>query len=133
MSVGTTSAAFSTPCSCRSSTRKRARCCSRTRRASPRRSFAEVRRARSSVMAFGMGRFGVLVASLGLVVGCAGHSARTEAARTALDAGQPGQALAALNKELDVDKAKDLPSDVGGENTLLLLDRAMVLQELGSR
>lgn len=54
-------------------------------------------------------------------------------ARTALDAGRPAEALKALNEELEVDKADDLPKDVSGDNVLLLLDRAMVLQELGSR
>jgi len=75
----------------------------------------------------------LLLAAALFTVGCAGHSARTEVARTALDAGRPAEALKALNEELDVDKADKLPEDVTGDNVLLLLDRAMVLQELGSR
>jgi hypothetical protein len=75
---------------------------------------------------------GALVASL-LAAGCAGHSAKTEGARTALDANRPKEALRSLNEELEVDKADDLPKDVSGDNVLLLLDRAMVLQEIGSR
>jgi uncharacterized protein len=62
--------------------------------------------------------------------GCAGHADKTLAARNALDAGDPHGALKALNETLDVKSEKDLPENVGGDNSLLLLDRAMVLQEL---
>ena len=72
----------------------------------------------------------LLIAALGLA-GCAGHADRTLAARSALDAGAPSTALAALNEELDVDRAEELPEDVTGDTALLLLDRAMVLQQLG--
>ena len=65
-----------------------------------------------------------------LLAGCAGHAERTKPARTALDAMQPKAALALLNEELEVDNAEQLPSEVGGDNTLLILDRAMVLQQL---
>lgn len=61
---------------------------------------------------------------------CAGHDAKTSAARNALDAGNPRAALAALNNALEVSSEKDLPEKIGGDNSLLLLDRAMVLQEL---
>ena len=64
------------------------------------------------------------------LTGCAGHAAKTLAARNALDAGDPRGALKALNDELDVKSEKDLPEKVAGDNSLLLLDRAMVLQEL---
>ena len=74
-----------------------------------------------------------LLALLALTaLGCAGHAARTVEARSALDYGAPRQALAMLNEELEVDKAEELPQNVGGNNALLLLDRAMVLQALGS-
>jgi hypothetical protein len=53
-------------------------------------------------------------------------------ARTALDEGRPREALALLDEQLKVESPADLPADVGGDNTLLLLDRAMVLQQLGS-
>jgi uncharacterized protein len=72
-------------------------------------------------------------ASVLLVValtGCAGHAGKTLAARTALDAGDPNGALKALNDQLDVKSEQDLPAKTGGDNSLLLLDRAMVLQEL---
>jgi tetratricopeptide (TPR) repeat protein len=64
------------------------------------------------------------------LTGCAGHDAKTLAARNALDAGDPRGALQALNEELEVSSEKDLPEKTGGDNALLLLDRAMVLQEL---
>ena len=64
------------------------------------------------------------------LTGCAGHDAKTLAARNALDAGDPHGALKALNDELEVPSEKDLPAKVAGDNALLLLDRAMVLQEL---
>ena len=65
-----------------------------------------------------------------IVAGCAGHSARTQEARSALDANRPKEALRLLNEELDVPDAKSLPDDVSGDNTLLLLDRSMVLQQI---
>ena len=73
-----------------------------------------------------------VVVSLGVLAltGCAGHADKTLAARTALDAGDPKGALKALNEVLDVKSEKELPEKVGGDNSLLLLDRAMVLQEL---
>ncbi len=71
----------------------------------------------------------VLLVAL-LSVACAGHSARTAEARSALDANQPKEALQLLNEELEVESPQQLPEDTGGDNTLLLLDRAMVLQQL---
>ncbi len=61
---------------------------------------------------------------------CAGHSARTVEARSALDAGNPEKALELYNAELEVDSAKALPKDTSGDNALLLLDRAVILQQL---
>ena len=66
-----------------------------------------------------------------VVVGCASHSRRTEEARSALDELRPKRALELLNKELQVDGPEDLPANVTGDQTLLILDRAMVLQQLG--
>ena len=66
------------------------------------------------------------------LAGCAGHAERTREIRTALDVGDPRGALALINEELEVDRAEQVPEDVGGDNTLLLLDRAMVLQVLGN-
>lgn len=70
------------------------------------------------------------VGAAALTLGCAGHSAKTEDARRALDAGNPGQALVYMNERLDVEKAEELPKDVKGDNALLLLDRSMILQAL---
>jgi hypothetical protein len=63
--------------------------------------------------------------------GCASHSDHTKAIRSALDAGQPGQALGFVNEQLEVDDEKELPEKTGGKNALFLLDRAMILQQLG--
>jgi uncharacterized protein len=65
-------------------------------------------------------------------LGCASHSDRMEPVRDALDARRPRDALQRLNEELDVDSAKELPEDLGDDDaSLLLLDRAMLLQQLG--
>jgi tetratricopeptide (TPR) repeat protein len=64
------------------------------------------------------------------VAGCASHSDKTKAFRTALDAGQPKKALEEVNGMLDVDSAKELPEETSGDNALLLLDRGMVLQSI---
>ncbi|HTA93861.1 MAG TPA: hypothetical protein VK745_29995 [Polyangiaceae bacterium] len=74
-------------------------------------------------------RLGILALGLALS-GCAGHAAKTLAARNALDAGDPRGALKALDEVLSVSSEKDLPQKTGGDNALFLLDRAMVLQEL---
>ncbi len=68
--------------------------------------------------------------TLALLSGCSGHADKTLAVRTALDAGDPRGALKAINEVLEVDSADQLPAKTGGDNALLLLDRAMVLQEL---
>jgi uncharacterized protein len=68
-----------------------------------------------------------------LAFGCAGHAARTEGARTALDEGRPSEALKLLDEQLEVQKPSDVPAKIGGDNALLILDRAMVLQEIASR
>jgi hypothetical protein len=62
--------------------------------------------------------------------GCGGHEARTMKARTALDHGDAKGAIAAINDELDVKDAKELPKDIKGDNALLVLDRASVQQSI---
>lgn len=74
-------------------------------------------------------RGAVLLTLLGLQA-CAGHSDRTLQARNALDAGRPKAALQLYNEELEVKSEKEVPEDVGGDNTLLILDRSMILQQL---
>jgi uncharacterized protein len=63
-------------------------------------------------------------------LGCASHSDKTKEIRSALDAGNPREALKLLNEQLDTDSEKALPEDTSGDNSLFLLDRAMVLQQL---
>lgn len=63
-------------------------------------------------------------------VGCAGHAARTQDARNALDAGAPARALSLYNEMLEVESAKQLPPEMEDDNALLVLDRSMVLQQL---
>ena len=72
-----------------------------------------------------------IVAVSAFVIGCGGHASRTRDIRSALDAQAPREALALINEELEVDSAKDVPKDTGGDNALLLLDRSIILQQLG--
>jgi len=65
-----------------------------------------------------------------LTLGCADHASHTLPARTALDAGHGDQALAALDKELEVDRPEDVPPKIESDKVLFLLDRAMVLNQL---
>lgn len=70
-------------------------------------------------------------ASLALsLAACAGHAERTKSARTALDVGHPREALKLINEELEVDSEKELPDEIAGDQILLVLDRAVVLQQL---
>ncbi len=62
------------------------------------------------------------------LAGCGGHEARTLKMRTALDAGNAKSAIAAVNEELDVKDAKELPKDIKGDNAILVLDRASIQQ-----
>jgi len=71
-----------------------------------------------------------LVSLLALAGGCAGHAERTKGARSALDARSPREALKQLNEELEVDSEKQLPEEMEGDQVLLVLDRALVLQQL---
>ena len=68
----------------------------------------------------------VAVAAL-FLNGCAGHESRVKMALDALDRGDPDGAIAHLNEELEVASANDLPK-LEGDNALLLLDRATILQ-----
>src|SRR4051812_39383590 len=72
---------------------------------------------------------GALVA-LAALSGCASHSDKTKEIRSALDAGDPRKALTLLNDQLDTKSEKELPEKTSGDNSLFLLDRAMVLQQL---
>jgi tetratricopeptide (TPR) repeat protein len=69
-----------------------------------------------------------LLALAPAMTGCGGHAARTLEMRTALDAGDARRAIAAVNKELEVDSEKELPKEILGDNALLVLDRASIQQ-----
>src|SRR3954468_19734893 len=84
-----------------------------------------VRKLRTLVGALSLG-----LLSLGLLSGCASHSDKTKEIRSALDAGDPRKALTLLNDQLDTKSEKELPEKTSGDNSLFLLDRAMVLQQL---
>jgi uncharacterized protein len=75
---------------------------------------------------------GTALFALGVLSGCASHSDKTKEIRTALDAGQPRRALQLLNEQLETSSEKELPKSTSGDKSLLLLDRAMVLQQLQS-
>jgi tetratricopeptide (TPR) repeat protein len=78
----------------------------------------------------GLSLAAAVFALLAFVQGCSGHSERTLPVRSALDAGNPREAIAHVNKELGVDSDKDLPNDIQGDNALLVLDRASIQQSL---
>jgi len=77
-----------------------------------------------------IGRFALAVAFAFAFSGCASHSDRLKDMRSALDANRPREAVERLNEELEVDSAKSLPKEMSGDTALLLLDRAMILQQL---
>jgi hypothetical protein len=71
-----------------------------------------------------------LLAALLILEGCASHSERMLPVRTALDEGEPREAIALLNHEMDVKSDGDLPADLGGERALFVLDRASIQQSV---
>ncbi|WP_437305130.1 hypothetical protein [Sorangium sp. So ce388] len=77
------------------------------------------------------GRRRAVLAPLALLLGlgqaaCSGHEDRVRTALDALDRGARTEAVAALNEEMEVDTADELPA-LQGDNALLLLDRGNVL------
>jgi len=72
----------------------------------------------------------VALAALGVLEGCASHSERMLPVRTALDDGQPHEALRLLNQAMDVKSDSDFPPDLGGENSLYVLDRGSINQSV---
>jgi hypothetical protein len=73
---------------------------------------------------------GLAAVALLALEGCASHSERTLPVRTALDEGQPREAIRLLDKEMDVQTDADLPADMGSENALLVLDRGTIQQSV---
>jgi len=61
-----------------------------------------------------------------LVAGCAGHESRVRAALDALDRGAPDDAVAALDRELRVETADEVPAELATDDALLLLDRGSI-------
>lgn len=51
--------------------------------------------------------------------------------RSALDANRPEEALLALDKEMELESPSELPKDMKSGNSLLVLDRSMILMQLG--
>jgi hypothetical protein len=72
----------------------------------------------------------LVLAALVVLEGCASHSERMAPVRMALDAGQPREALRLLNDAMDVKTDKDFPADLGGENSLYILDRGSINQSV---
>jgi len=82
-----------------------------------------------------MPRLIVTLALLSLLLtqlGCPGHEARVENALAAIDRGDLAQATAELTLEMGVESNEQLPADLDGDNALLLLDRATILQSMDS-
>jgi hypothetical protein len=70
-----------------------------------------------------------LAVAIGLalaLLGCAGHESRVKGALDALDRGQPAAAVEALNEEMDLESARDLPADMRTDDALLVLDRGTI-------
>lgn len=64
------------------------------------------------------------------LTGCGGYADTSGAFRRSLTAGNPEDALTAVNVALEVDSAEQLPQKRGGEVPLLLLERGTILQSL---
>lgn len=62
---------------------------------------------------------------------CASYTGTVEEAKTDVVRGHPDRGVEKLNKVLDVDKTHQIPNKLKGENTLVLLERATLLQALG--
>ncbi len=78
------------------------------------------------------GRFGgVAVVVAWFVAGCATYTDTVIEAKRDVAGGRPDAAVGQLNDALGTDKSEQLPSKLSGENTLVLLERATILQGLG--
>ncbi len=72
----------------------------------------------------------VLLAALPVLEGCASHSERLLPVRTALDQGQPREALRLLDGAMEVKSDTDLPANMGSDNALYVLDRGSIQQSV---
>jgi uncharacterized protein len=73
---------------------------------------------------------GVAATALLFLDGCASHSEKMLPVRTALDAGNPREAIALVDEQLEVKSDHDLPPNVEGDSALFVLDRASIQQSL---
>ncbi len=80
------------------------------------------RRAFATVFAVGV--------AVSFLEGCASHSERMAPVRSALDEGQPREALRLLNEAMDVKGDRDLPAQLDSENSLYVLDRGSIQQSV---
>jgi uncharacterized protein len=62
--------------------------------------------------------------------GCASHSERMLPVRSALDEGQPREAMHLLDEEMKLKSDGDLPADMGSDNALFVLDRGSIHQSV---
>jgi hypothetical protein len=69
---------------------------------------------------------GACTSALVALPGCAGHESRVRDALEALDAGAPEQAVAALDKELELADDKQMPAELESDDAILVLDRGMI-------
>ena len=72
---------------------------------------------------------GVAVMALG--AGCATYTDGVREAKYDVVAHQPNEAVGKLNKALGTEKDSQIPAKLSGKNTLMLLERATLLQALG--
>ncbi len=71
-----------------------------------------------------------LALAVAFLPACASHSERMLPVRTALDEGQPREAIRLLGEEMKVQTPHDLPADMGSDNALFVLDRGSIQQSL---
>ena len=70
------------------------------------------------------------LASLLVQAGCASHSEHMLPVRTALDEGQPREAIRLLDDEMGVKSDHALPADLDSDNALYVLDRGSMQQSV---
>lgn len=79
----------------------------------------------------------VCLASLSLfwglaLSGCASYSEEIQLAQTSIASGNPEEAIRVLNTQLEVDNVRQVPKKMSDNDTLILLERATLLQALGN-
>jgi len=67
-----------------------------------------------------------------LAGGCASYSGSVEEAKADVVRGDPDRGVEKLNEVLGVRKDYEIPNELDGENTLVLLERAVLMQALGN-